>query len=132
MNQKQIVVLFGDSLFLDTVEAGLGTDLEIGLVRIYTSVTDVVKRLQSFHPDFVIFDIVNLDDHTLLSLLKDQPGTLFLGLDINTNRIIALCCQCHTAHSLADLTQIIRQRSLNGLQDEPFPPDLRLEQLETP
>lgn len=131
MDPKQIIVLFGDSLFMDTIEAGLGAGREFGLVRIYTSVTDVGKRLQSFHPDLVIFDVLNLDDHAVLTLLKDQPGTLFLGLDINTNRIIALTCQCHTANSLSDLTHIIRQRSLQRLENdtEPFSLDQPLDEL---
>ncbi len=112
MKQKQLVVLFGDSLFMDAIEAGLGVNREFGLVRIYARLSAAGKQLQSFQPDIVIFDVLNLDDHTALTLLKEQPGILFLGLDIDSNQIVALRSQYCTVRSLADLTGIIRQQNL--------------------
>lgn len=131
MDQKQTVVLYGDSLFMDSIEAGLGINREFDLVRFSTNVTNINKRLKLFHPDIVIFDILTLTDHVILSLLKDYPNILFLGLDINTNQIIALRSQCHLADSLADLTEIIRRRQLPGPETAPYPSVLTLEELVT-
>ncbi|GAB4438885.1 MAG: hypothetical protein Kow0031_20780 [Anaerolineae bacterium] len=132
MNRKQIVVLFGDSLFMDTIEAGLGAGREFGLVRVTAGAANIARRLDSFHPDIVIFDVIHLDEDLVLSLLKNQADTLFLGLDITTHQIIALCSQCYTARSLAELTRIIRQMQRRGNKTEPFPPELPLEKAGPP
>jgi len=56
MEKRRIVVLFGDSLLMDSVEVGLGVNQALGMVRIDPAVTDVGKRLESLSPDLIIFD----------------------------------------------------------------------------
>lgn len=124
MDPKQILVLFGDSLFIDTIEAGLGTGREFALVRISAGAANLHQRLDSFDPDLVIFDVSHLDDRLILSLLKSHPGTLFLGLDITTHQILALGSRCYTVRSLADLTRIIHQGRRQGSGAESLPPEL--------
>ena len=124
-------ILVGDSLFMDTVEAALGNHREFGLVRVYKSVTDIGKRLKSFHPDLVIFDLNTLSAGTIFTIQKEQPGTPMLGLDINTNEIIVMHCQSFTAHSVSDLTRLIDLLTTGGSGQKLFPPDLPLETLFT-
>jgi len=45
MKKRPLVVLLGDSLLIDTVEATLGDNQDLGVVRMHTTVTDVGERL---------------------------------------------------------------------------------------
>ena len=50
MDDRRIVVLFGDSLLMDTVEASLGENPELGVMRVHTNVPDIGARLKSVQP----------------------------------------------------------------------------------
>ena len=106
MDDRRIIVLFGDSLLMDTVDASLSDCPEIGVMRIHASVPNVVERLTSIQPDLVIFDWDGPHCHFVLPFLREQPGTPLLGLDVTSSRAIALYSQQHevlTARALADL-----------------------------
>lgn len=116
MDDRQIIVLFGDSLLMDTVEAGLGDCPDIGVMRVHPSVPNLVDRLISIQPDLVIFDWDGPHCQFVLPFLREQPGTPLLGLDITCSRAIALYSQQHevlTARALADL--IKRETTANLL-----------------
>ena len=129
MDQKRIVVLYGDSLFMDAVETSLDQFKELGLVRIYTSVTDVGKRLQSLGPDLVIFDINTSPTQFIIPFLKNQPDTPLLGLDITSNKIMVICSQSHIVHSTSDLSWVIKQTTFGNAETNVLPPDISLEEL---
>lgn len=131
MDQKRIVVLYGDSLFMDAVETSLDQFKELGLVRIYTSVTDVGKRLQSLGPDLVIFDINSSQIQFIIPFLKDQPDTPLLGLDITSSKITVICSQSHIVHTTSDLTWVIQKTTLGNAETNILPPDISLEELLT-
>ena len=91
MENRRIVVLVGDSLLLDTVEASLGERREFGVMRIYTTVTNIAERVKSLYPDAIIFDWDTPHLGFVLSFLKDRPGVPLLGLDVTRSKAIALC-----------------------------------------
>ena len=74
MTEQRLVVLFGDSLFMDTVEARLEDNQELGVMRIHSTVADVMGRLKSLCPDFVIVDVNTYQSKFALPFLQEQPG----------------------------------------------------------
>jgi chemotaxis response regulator CheB len=109
MENRQIVVLFGDSLLIDTVEASLGDNQEWGVVRIHTNVTDVGERLKSLCPDLVIFDWDAPHSEFVVSLLRDQPGIPLLGLDVTCSKVVVLSSRQYIALTAHDLIQVIQE-----------------------
>ena len=99
MKEQQLVVLFGDSLLMDAVEANLAHRDELSLVRIRTAISDIVPRLYSLDPDLVVFDFDDEYSQFVLPLLRVKPGMSLIGLDANFSKAIRL-----TSHQYLELT----------------------------
>jgi hypothetical protein len=117
MEEHPIVVLFGDSLLMDTVEASLGAIQGLGVLRVYNSVTDIADRLRSYSPDLIIFELGSTLSKTVIPLLIDQPGVPLLGVDITSSRVVVLSSQQHTVLTANDLDKLIRSQT-NGKAGE--------------
>jgi hypothetical protein len=107
MADQQLVVLFGDSLLMDTVEANLAGNPQVGLIRIHPTVTDVAARLQAVGPDLVIVDLNAPQSGRVLPFLRDQPGVPLLGLDVTCGRAIVLSGRSYTPRTAGDLAHLI-------------------------
>jgi hypothetical protein len=112
MKKRPLVVLLGDSLLIDTVEATLGDNQDLGVVRMHTTVTDVGERLKSLNPDVIIFDLDGPHSQFVLPFLRERPGVPLLGLDITCNRVIGLTGQHYTTLTMNDLTHVIQAQLL--------------------
>ncbi len=115
MDNRQIIVLYGDSLLMDTVEASLSHCQEIGVMRIHTSVPDVVDRLKKIQPDLVIFDWDAPHCQFVLPFLREQPGAHLLGLDVTCSQAIALTSAAHTVDTAAELVRLIQSQTTDQL-----------------
>jgi hypothetical protein len=106
MENRYMVVLFGSSLLMDTVEASLEKH-ELGLLRMHTSVTNLKERLQALSPDLIIFDLDVPLSEVIISLLIDQPGTPLLGLDVTSSRVVVLSSRQHKVMTANELAHVI-------------------------
>ncbi len=106
MKEQPIIVLFGGSLLMDAVAAGLSNTQEFGVIRIYTPITDE-ERLRSLNPDLMIFDL-DTPPEFIFRFLRDQPGVPLLGLDMTSHKVIVISSQQHTPLTVDDLAQMIR------------------------
>jgi hypothetical protein len=108
MTRQRVIALFGDSLLIDTIEASLQDNKELGIVRIHASVNDVLGRIKALCPDLVILD--SQDPHTqfILPFFREESSVPLLCLDVSCSKVVALSCQHYTAVSANDLAQIIR------------------------
>ncbi len=111
MENRRIVVLVGDSLLMDTVEASLGENQTFGVMRIYTTVTGIADRLKSLYPDAIIFDWDTSLLGFVLSFLKDQPGVPLLGLDLTCSKVIALFSEQHLTLTANDLVRVVNMHT---------------------
>ena len=121
MAEQRLVVLFGDSLFMDTVEARLENNQELGVMRIHSTVADVIGRLRSLSPDFVIVDVNTHYSKFTLPLLQEQPGTPILCLDVTSNQVVTLSSQQHAVHTTEELVQLVREQAYSGVGDHEGP-----------
>ena len=115
MENRRTVVLFGDSLLLDTVEASLADYGELGVVRIHATVTDIGERLKALCPDLIIFDWDAAHLQLVIPLLRDQPGVPLLGLDVTSSKVIVLNSQQYVTPTVNDLAQVIQICCLRNL-----------------
>lgn len=117
MDDRRIIVLFGDSLLMDTVEASLGENPELGVMRIHTNVPDVGERLKSIQAHLIIFDWDAPHCQFVLPFLREQSGTLLLGLDVTCSKAIMLCSQEHTIFTADELTELIRAQTASEIME---------------
>jgi hypothetical protein len=116
MDDRRIIVLFGDSLLMDTVEASLGDNPELGVMRMHTNVPNIGERLQKLQPHLIIFDWDAPHCHFVLPFLREQAGIPLLGLDVTCSKAIMLCSQNYTVLTADQLSELIQaQTALNGL-----------------
>jgi hypothetical protein len=117
MDERPTVVLFGDSLLMDTVENNLLESRLLGVVRIHTNVTDVEDRLKALRPDLVIFELDTPHSRFVLPFLRDQSGIPLLGLDLICSRVVALSSQQYRTLSMQDLSQVIQIETAHRVRE---------------
>lgn len=108
MSQSRVVALFGDSLFIDSLEASLQGSRELGLVRIPSSAPNAVERLKVLGPDLVIFDSMDPMLHFVVPFLRDRPDIPLICLDVDSSRVIVVSGKHHLARSASDLAHLIQ------------------------
>jgi hypothetical protein len=107
MGTQQFFALFGESMFLDTVETLLADVPQVGIVRIHPSVSDLASRLLSFEPDMVIVDLNAPSLHFVVSFLRERPGAPILGLDLARSQAILLTGRLYSAPTADHLLALI-------------------------
>ncbi len=118
MDDRQLIVLFGDSLLMDGVEASLADKQELDVIRVDATINNVGQHLQSIAPDLVIFDLDIPFSAQIVPLLREQPGTPFIGLDAQCSEAIALSSQQYTALSANDLVKVIQIQTTTRLSQD--------------
>jgi len=108
MATQPLIVLFGDSLILDSIEASLADDLDFSLLRLRTAHAEVARRLQAVDPVLVIFDLDAPSLQSIIPFLRADPGVPLLGVDVNGDVAVSLTCAHHAVQNLIDLQGIIR------------------------
>ena len=108
MGNRRTVVLIGDSLFMDTVEASLKDQQGMDVMRIQGYVGDVKACVESVNPDLVIFDWGTYYSRFVMLMLKDRPGIPFIGLDVSSRKVIVMSSQQYTPLTVNDLAHVIQ------------------------
>jgi chemotaxis response regulator CheB len=111
MPVQQVVVLYGDSLLMDTIEASLGQRPDLGVLRIPSSLNDATERIQSLGPDLVIFDLDDPHSNFAIPFLRRKPGVPLLGLDLTSSRVLAFSSQQYTTLTARDLAHVIETQA---------------------
>jgi NAD(P)H-hydrate repair Nnr-like enzyme with NAD(P)H-hydrate dehydratase domain len=112
--EGRLVVLYGDSLLMDTIEASLDACQDLGVMRIHATVTDVGGRLESLCPDLIIVDLNTPHSQQIVPFLWDHPGIPMLGLDITCGRVVAMSCEPYLVQSVSDLAELVDKHTSNG------------------
>ena len=112
---QELVILYGDALFIKSVEACLHGDGEIGLIRLYSSTVDALQRLKSLQPDLVVMDACGDRCGLAVSLAQEQPGISILCVDLERQEAMVVCGQAYATPTAEDLTEIIRQHVKGGV-----------------
>ena len=103
------VVLYGNSVFMAGVEAGLKSRDEIEVIHIDASLPNAAQELDVLNPAVVIFDLSSPPPLRLgLPFIREHLGLPFIGLDVTSNTVLVLSCQQYTALTVDDLARVIQ------------------------
>ena len=105
---RPLIVLVGNTLLIDSVEASLTKMRELDVMRVQTDLSNINKYLTSLAPDLIIFDWDCLQSRFALPFLRQQPGIPLVGLDSNTSQTIILTSQHYPIASADELGQVIQ------------------------
>ena len=118
MDQPSLVVLLGDSVLMDGVAFGLADRQVPGVIRINGSAADIGERLRSLRPDLIVVELDNPQSPSVLSLLREKPGTLLLGLDLNCSRVLVLSSHQHETRTMRELYEVVRDEVSRSAHQE--------------
>ena len=107
MTYQPVVVVLGDSLLMEGVAVSLADCRQMSLVRIDSNLFDIWQQIDVLDPDVIVFELEIPHSPFVLSLLKERPGILLLGLDLECNRVIVLNSRQHFTQTMHDLCQIV-------------------------
>jgi hypothetical protein len=110
MKEQRQVVLYGNSLLLAGAEASLRGRPGLEVARLDVTLPDLSKRLRHLRPDVIVFDLSAPHPEFAFTFLQENPGLLLIGLDANSDTVIMLSSQHHTAARMDDLIQVIQTR----------------------
>lgn len=104
---KQIqVAIYGQSVMLAGVETILRSWPEVDVTRLAPALQGL-PDLAGLEPDAILFDSTTPEAADALLFLKQRPGLILIGLDIEDNQAIVLSSQAHTVITTDDLTRVI-------------------------
>jgi hypothetical protein len=109
MEKKQRVIVYGNSVVLAGIEAGLSLDPNTEVVS--HARTDQLEDLVELHPDVVIFDVDDEQSEFLQSQLQSQPDLLLIGIDPESHEVL-LTGQAARSITLDQITRIMQNRDL--------------------
>jgi hypothetical protein len=64
--------------------------------------------MESLDPDLIVFELDSPWSSSILSLIKDQPDVLLIGLDLSRSRAIVLDSHQHLTQTMDDLCQVVQ------------------------
>ncbi len=83
--KKRKIVICGNSLFLDGIEASLGRRAEFALRHVNSAQPEALETLMRLEPDVVIFDKQQEQGMGELHVLfQSRRAPLLIGLDLNS------------------------------------------------
>jgi hypothetical protein len=97
---------------MDGVAVSLAGRRSWGIVRLDIDVLDVGQCLQSLNPDLIVFELDSPWSPSVLSLIKEQSGTLLIGLDLSCSRAIVLNSHQHLTQTMNDLCQLVQAEAV--------------------
>jgi hypothetical protein len=112
-NRTQVVV-YGSSLNMAGIAASLKTEASLDVVEIDPFSPNAQQRLTEIVPVAIAFDLINPSPGLEITLLRNQPDLLMIGVDSTNNELLVLSGQSVNALSMDDLITIIHKVMGNG------------------
>jgi len=113
MEKRQRVVLYGDSLILETVGASLRKYPQFEITSLSAPYPSA-RQLEAMEPDVILFDMGTPRPEAAFSLLATCPGLQLIGIDPETHQTLVWSGRQEPAVVAADLINIIRPAADNS------------------
>ncbi len=111
MDKQPVIVLLGESLLMDGVAVSLKERPPLGVVRMDASGADVGERLRALSPKVIVFELDCARSASLIKLLKESPGAMLLGLDLDCSQAIVLNSSRHLTPTMKAFCQLIQSQA---------------------
>jgi hypothetical protein len=110
MNEnRRRVVLYGDSLILAGVRAGLEHCPDLHVISLDPSLDNLMEAVRACCPAAFVFDMDAVRPDFQLSLLE-TPGLRLVGIDPEAHRAVVWCGREQAAVAAADLIDLVGER----------------------
>jgi hypothetical protein len=107
MTANPCLVLYGNSVFLAGIKAELERRITLELITIEIGRPDVTELIRARKPRAVIFDMGTGPLDCVISLLREQPDLLLIGVDPSRDEMLVISSHPAQALSMSDLVEVI-------------------------
>ena len=104
------VAVCGNSLNMAGIVASLKADPTLEVLCVNLDSPDVRQSLDENNVAAIVFDLIDPSLRLDVSLLRDRPGLLLIGVDPSRNEMLVLSGHPAQALSMADLVSVIHQK----------------------
>jgi len=120
MEKRRRVILYGKSVILGSVGASLRDVPGLEVVPLAPPLPEG-KELDALAPDAILFDLEAAYPDAALSLLRQRPDLLLLGVDPTSDELVIVSSRQRRAVAVADLLRVIRRDEMAGEGDAELP-----------
>ena len=111
------VILYGNSVFLAGIKAELESRGQFDVTTIAACGSAGDALICAHGADVVIFDLVAAQPNFAVTLLRDSPGPLLIGVDPSSDQLLVLSGHQARAETTTDLVQLLAGRSSDLVSD---------------
>lgn len=106
MTKRTRVLLYGNSLVVEGIGAGLGNTTELDVVRLPRALPGD-SDFKTLAPEVIVFDIDTPGYTAVFSALEDNPDLVLLGVSADTNVVRVWSGRRYEELSVSDLATLI-------------------------
>jgi len=111
MDASSRLVLYGNSMFLAGIKAELERLTSLELITVEVGCPDAATLILSCKPRVVLFDLAAQDSGLAVTLLRERPGLLLIGVDPSRDEMLLLSSRPRQVLSVADLVEVMQSES---------------------
>ena len=113
MGKPTQVIVYGNSLNMAGLAASLRTHMGLDVVCVNPQSPTARQRLNEVRPRAIAFDLRDPLPGLDITLLRERPGLLLIGVDPCSDELLVLSCHPQRVLSVADLVKAICQKGSN-------------------
>lgn len=106
MNDQPLVAFLGESVLMECLGESMRSELEVIVVWMDICTAGLYEQLNTLKPDMIVVDLETPRPYAVLALLRERPGTLFLGVDHISSQVIVLQSSQHPVRSMQEFCQL--------------------------
>jgi hypothetical protein len=110
MEKRRRVAVYGNSLNMAGIVATLKADPTLEILCVNSESSNARPSLDEHDLAAIVFDLSEPPMRLDVTLLRDWPGLLLIGVDPSRDEMLVLSSQPAQALSMADLVSVIHQK----------------------
>ena len=120
MERRRQVAVYGNSLNMAGIVASLKADTTLDVLCVNLDSPSARQSLDKNDLAAIIFDLSDPPVHLDVTLLRDQPDLLLIGIDPSGDEMLILSSHPAQALSMTDLVSVIHQKEFpsSSLREE--------------
>jgi hypothetical protein len=117
MEKHRRVAVYGNSLTMAGIVASLKADATLEVLCVNLDSPNARQSLDENDIAAIVFDQSDLPLRLDVSLLRNRPGLLLIGVDTSHDEMLILSSHPAQALSMADLVSVIHQEELPSISN---------------
>lgn len=109
MAQKPNVLLFGESVLMDSIAESLGERECSQVIRINSQAPKVRETVNSLNPDLIVYELDPQNTEAIFTIIREQADSIHLAIDLICKQVIVLDCHSKAAESMQELCDLVYQ-----------------------